>query len=54
VADENEKDKDSAADNSLEPPPKRFIPNPFAKLTDQDWIDAMERGRLVSEAKPRR
>jgi hypothetical protein len=32
-----------------EPPKKR--PALFANLTDQDWIDAMERGRKVSEAR---
>ena len=44
MADENEKDKDKDAAAGPGAAPKRFIPNPFAKLTDQDWMDAMEEG----------
>ena len=44
----DEKDK---TDQTPEPPPKKKHPDPFANLTDQDWIDAMEYGRQVSEAR---
>ncbi len=40
----DEKDKTDPA------PPKKH-PDLFANLTDQDWIDAMEYGRQVSEAR---
>ncbi len=34
--------------------PKKKIPDPFAKLTDQDWIDAMRRGKEVADARDER
>ena len=44
----DEKDK---TEPTPEPPPKKKHPDLYANLTDQDWIDAMEYGRQVSEAR---
>jgi C4-dicarboxylate-specific signal transduction histidine kinase len=38
-------------DNAKPPAPKPHIANPFAKLTDEDWSEAMIRGQHVSDAR---
>jgi hypothetical protein len=44
----DEKDRPDPA-----PAPKKH-PDLFAKLTERDWVDAMEYGRKVDEAKDER
>jgi hypothetical protein len=51
MADENDKGKDAGSNQGEEPPKGKFKVDLFAKLTDQDWIDAMEYGRKVAEAR---
>jgi hypothetical protein len=36
----DDKDEDAGVNETPEPQKRKFIPDPFAKLTDQDWIDA--------------
>jgi hypothetical protein len=49
----DDKNKDAAGRVPPEPREQKFKADPFAKLTDQDWIEAMERGLRQSEARDR-
>lgn len=44
---------DTTSDQEQVPKPK-FKPDPFARLTDQQWIDAMQYGRQVDDARDAR
>jgi hypothetical protein len=56
MANENDEEKknDAGVDQGAELPQKKHSGGLFAKLTDQDWIDAMEYGRQVDEARDER
>jgi eukaryotic-like serine/threonine-protein kinase len=50
MTDENDKSAKPDVNSVPEPPKKKFIANPFSKLTDEDLARAMERGRAYDDA----
>jgi hypothetical protein len=51
MADDNDNKSAVSTNASEESPRKPRIPDPFAKLTDEDWRQAMIRGREVADAR---
>jgi hypothetical protein len=51
MSDDNDNKSQVSTNTGEESPRKPRIPDPFAKLTDEDWRKAMSRGREVADAR---
>jgi hypothetical protein len=54
MPDDNDKKTHTDAVNGPEAPERKHIADPFAKLTDADWIEAFRVGKLVADARDER